>query len=110
MYNSVRVPAAVPAGDVELKHLLWTLQQQWGASTGAWLEAPFLDLDVADMAEQVRAAQSTGALAGSCSCIGSSGICLSSGASGAAPTTATRATTTTAMRLEAQSVEFLFED
>lgn len=53
MYNSVRVPAAVPAGDVELKHLLWTLQQQWGASTGAWLEAPFFELDVVDMTEQV---------------------------------------------------------
>jgi hypothetical protein len=44
----------VPAGDVELKHLLWTLQQQWGASTGAWLEAPFFELDVVDMTEQVR--------------------------------------------------------
>jgi hypothetical protein len=45
--------AIVPAGDVELKHLLWTLQQQWGASTGAWLEAPFFELDVVDMTEQV---------------------------------------------------------
>ncbi|WIA37814.1 hypothetical protein OEZ86_014676 [Tetradesmus obliquus] len=42
------------AGDVELKHLLWTLQQQWGASTGAWLEAPFFELDVVDMTEQVE--------------------------------------------------------
>jgi hypothetical protein len=50
------VPAAVPAGDVELKHLLWTLQQQWGMSTGAWLEAPFFELDVVDTTEQVGGA------------------------------------------------------
>jgi hypothetical protein len=47
------MPAELPAGDVELKHLLWTLQQQWGTSTGAWLEAPFFELDVVDMTEQV---------------------------------------------------------
>jgi hypothetical protein len=46
----------VSPGDVELKHLLWTLRQQWGTSTGAWLEAPFFELDVVDMTEQVRAA------------------------------------------------------
>jgi hypothetical protein len=52
------VNAAVLAGDVELKHLLWTLQQQWGTSTGAWLEAPFFELDVVDMTEQVRVTSS----------------------------------------------------
>lgn len=41
------------AEDVELKHLLWSMQGEWAADAAAWLAAPFFGLDVADMQAKV---------------------------------------------------------
>eukprot|EP00775_Hariotina_reticulata_P007079 gene7079-7292_t len=41
------------AADVELKHTLWTAQQDWANATVSWLQAPFFQLDVLHMQDEV---------------------------------------------------------
>lgn len=41
------------AADVELKHLLWTVQQEWATATSKWSTEQFLELDVLEMQDQV---------------------------------------------------------
>lgn len=42
------------AADVEMKHLLWTVQQNWSAATHGWLTTRFFELDVLEMQDQVQ--------------------------------------------------------
>lgn len=41
------------SNDVELKHLLWTVQQEWSVATSKWSTDHFLELDVLQMQDQV---------------------------------------------------------
>lgn len=41
------------AEDAGLKHMLWTMQQEMGTATAAWMQGPLFELDVADMQAQV---------------------------------------------------------